>query len=123
MSPGTPARVSIPAALSVVRPITRLRGLGHGLELTPCEGCESLVLLPLGSVTLPSLRQPPYGRVSERVILQNDTESESESESNDSKVFPTATFLRPAIHIQSSCVHKIEGSIGRTKAHRADNDV
>ena len=54
-------------------------GLGLGLELTPCEGCESLVLLPLGSVTLPSLRRPPYGRVSERVILQNDTESESES--------------------------------------------
>ena len=55
-------------------------GLGLGLELTPCEGCESLALLPLGSVTLPSLRQPPYGRVSERVILRNDTESESESE-------------------------------------------
>ena len=45
------------------------------LELTSREGCESLVLLPLGSVTLPSLRQPPYGRVSERVILRNDTES------------------------------------------------
>ena len=61
-------------------------GLGHGLELIPCEGCESLALLPLiqilGSVTLPSLRRPPYGRVSERVILQNDTESESESESD-----------------------------------------
>ena len=56
-------------------------GLGHGLELTPCEGCESLALPPPGSVTLPSLRQPPYGRVSERVILRNDPESESESES------------------------------------------
>ena len=54
-------------------------GLGHGLELTPCEGCESLALLPPGSATLPSLRQPPYGRVSERVILRNDPESESES--------------------------------------------
>ena len=58
-------------------------GLGLGLELTPCEGCESLALPPPGSVTLPSLRQPPYGRVSERVILQNDTESESESEYHD----------------------------------------
>ena len=55
-------------------------GLGLGLELTPCEGCESLALLPPGSVTLPSLRQPPYGGVSERVILQNEPESESESE-------------------------------------------
>ena len=64
-------------------------GLGHGLELTPCEGCESLALLPPGSVTLPSLRRPPYGRVSERVILRNDTESESESE----------WFAGPGIHM------------------------
>ena len=70
--------------LSLVRPITRLRGLGHGLELIPREGCESLALLPLGSVTLPSLCRPPYGRVSERVILRNDTESESESTSMNS---------------------------------------
>ena len=73
----------------MVRPITRLRGLGLGLELTPCEGCESLVLLPLGSVTLPSLRQPPYGRVSERVILQNEPESESESDLSELNLVTT----------------------------------
>ena len=64
----------------MVRPITRLRGLGTALSSPPREGCESLALLPLGSVTLPSLRRPPYGRVSERVILQNEPESESESD-------------------------------------------
>ena len=74
-------------ALRTAQSATRPLHLRLGFELTPCEGfififrCESLALLPLGSVTLPSLRQPLYGRVSERVILQNDTESESESES------------------------------------------
>ena len=75
-------------------------GLGLGLELTPCEGCESLALPPPGSVTLPSLRRPPYGRVSERVILRNDTESESESKTSKLlflKAGVEAIFAHPGV--------------------------
>ena len=58
-------------------------------EKTQNEGCESLAQLPPGSVTLPSLRRPPYGGASERVILRNDTDddNDTESESESESVF------------------------------------
>ena len=82
-------------ALRTAQSATRPLHLRLGFELTPCEGfififrCESLALLPLGSVTLPSLRRPPYGKVSERVILRNDTDddNDTESESESESVF------------------------------------